>query len=85
LFGCFVFLRYRPTPRADAAATTPVSDIPLVMQQVSATWNAAYDLGWGTGAIALGVVAAVAGYPIPFAAAALIAFAALPLARRGRR
>jgi predicted MFS family arabinose efflux permease len=52
---------------------------------VSATWNAAYDLGWGTGAIALGVVAAVAGYPIAFAAAALIAFAALPLARRGRR
>jgi hypothetical protein len=36
---------------------------------VSAAWNAAYDLGWGAGAIGIGMVAATAGYPAAFAVA----------------
>jgi predicted MFS family arabinose efflux permease len=48
---------------------------------VSAAWNAAYDLGWGSGAIGIGMVAATAGYPAAFAVAAALVLAALPLAR----
>jgi predicted MFS family arabinose efflux permease len=46
---------------------------------VSAAWNAAYDLGWGAGAIGIGMVAATAGYPAAFAVAAALVLAALPL------
>jgi predicted MFS family arabinose efflux permease len=49
---------------------------------VSAAWNAAYDLGWGAGAIGIGMVAATAGYPAAFAVAAVLVLAALPLDRR---
>jgi predicted MFS family arabinose efflux permease len=49
---------------------------------VSAAWNAAYDFGWGAGAIGIGMVAATAGYPAAFAVAAVLVLAALPLDRR---
>jgi predicted MFS family arabinose efflux permease len=52
---------------------------------VSAAWNAAYDLGWGVGAIGVGLVVAGLGAPVGFVTAALLALAALPLATRGRR
>ena len=52
---------------------------------VSAAWNAAYDLGWGAGAIGIGIVAATAGYPAAFAVAAVLVLAALPLDRRTKR
>jgi predicted MFS family arabinose efflux permease len=52
---------------------------------VSAAWNAAYDLGWGAGAIGIGMVAATAGYPAAFAVAAVLVLAALPLDRRTER
>jgi predicted MFS family arabinose efflux permease len=52
---------------------------------VSAAWNAAYDLGWGAGAIGIGIVAATAGYPAAFAVAAVLVLAALPLNRRRER
>jgi predicted MFS family arabinose efflux permease len=52
---------------------------------VSAAWNAAYDLGWGSGAIGIGMVAATAGYPAAFAVAAALVLATLPLARRTGR
>jgi predicted MFS family arabinose efflux permease len=52
---------------------------------VSAAWNAAYDLGWGSGAIGIGMVAATAGYPAAFAVAAALLLAALPLHRRTKR
>jgi predicted MFS family arabinose efflux permease len=52
---------------------------------VSAAWNAAYDFGWGAGAIGIGMVAATAGYPAAFAVAAALVLAALPLHRRTER
>ena len=52
---------------------------------VSAAWNAAYDLGWGAGAMGIGLVVAGAGYPAAFAATAMLVLAALPLARRARK
>jgi predicted MFS family arabinose efflux permease len=52
---------------------------------VSAAWNAAYDFGWGAGAIGIGMVAATAGYPAAFAVAAVLVLAALPLDRRTQR
>jgi predicted MFS family arabinose efflux permease len=52
---------------------------------ISAAWNAAYDLGWGAGAIGIGMVAAAAGYPAAFAVAAALVLAALPLDRRTER
>ena len=38
---------------------------------VSAAWNAAYDLGWGVGALGVGLVVASLGVPAGFAAAAV--------------
>ena len=52
---------------------------------VSAAWNAAYDLGWGSGAIGIGMVAATAGYPAAFAVGAALLLAARPLHRRTKR
>jgi predicted MFS family arabinose efflux permease len=52
---------------------------------VSAVWNAAYDLGWGVGAIGVGLVVASLGAPAGFVTAALLALAALPLATRRRQ
>jgi predicted MFS family arabinose efflux permease len=52
---------------------------------VSAAWNAAYDLGWGVGAIGVGLVVASLGAPAGFVTAALLTLAALPLATRDRR
>jgi MFS family permease len=51
---------------------------------VSAAWNAAYDLGWGVGAVGIGVVASTLGYPAAFLAGAVVALAALPLAAARR-
>ena len=48
---------------------------------VSAAWNAGYDLGWGVGALGIGVVASYAGYPAAFVTTACLVLAALPLAR----
>jgi hypothetical protein len=55
---------------------------------VSAAWNAAYDLGWGAGAIGAPAPSAwvwpspYVGYPAAFAVTALLVLAALPLACR---
>jgi MFS family permease len=49
---------------------------------VSAAWNAAYDLGWGAGAIGIGAVVATTGHPAAFAVTALVVLTALPLSRR---
>jgi predicted MFS family arabinose efflux permease len=49
---------------------------------VSAAWNAAYDVGWGAGAIGIGVVVAALGHQAAFAVTALVVLAVLPLARR---
>lgn len=49
---------------------------------VSAAWNAAYDLGWGVGAIGVGLVVASLGAPAGFVTAAVLTLAALPLADR---
>jgi len=51
---------------------------------VSAVWNAAYDLGWGVGAIGVGLVVASLGAPAGFVVAALLTLVALPLATRRR-
>jgi predicted MFS family arabinose efflux permease len=48
---------------------------------VSAAWNAAYDLGWGVGALGVGLVIASLGVPAGFAAAAILTLTALPLTR----
>lgn len=52
---------------------------------VSAAWNAAYDLGWGAGALGIGFVVAAAGYPAAFAATAALVLLAIPTALRARR
>jgi predicted MFS family arabinose efflux permease len=51
---------------------------------VSATWNAAYDLGWGAGSMGIGVVVSGLGYPAGFATAAVLVVTALPMAFRSR-
>jgi predicted MFS family arabinose efflux permease len=50
---------------------------------VSAAWNAAFDLGWGAGAMGIGVVVMYAGYPVAFATTAALILAALTLGSRG--
>ena len=69
-----------------AALNTMLARVPASQYgAVSAAWNAAYDLGWGSGAIGIGMVAATAGYPAAFAVAAALVLTALPLARRTGR
>jgi MFS family permease len=51
---------------------------------VSAAWNAAYDLGWGVGALGIGLVIASLGVPAGFATAAVLTLTALPLTRNAR-
>jgi predicted MFS family arabinose efflux permease len=51
---------------------------------VSATWNAAYDLGWGAGSMGIGLVVSGFGYPAAFATAAVLVITALPLAFTSR-
>ncbi|MFZ0141039.1 MAG: hypothetical protein WAL70_08140 [Aeromicrobium sp.] len=51
---------------------------------MSAAWNAAYDLGWGLGALGIGVVVAMLGYSAAFAVAAVLVIAVLPLAFKAR-
>lgn len=46
----------------------------------SAAWNISYDAGTGIGALALGVVAGIAGYPWVFAVAAAGIVAVIPVA-----
>jgi predicted MFS family arabinose efflux permease len=52
---------------------------------VSALWNFAYDAGLGVGAVAFGAVVTHTGYPIAFAATAVLVLAGLPVAIRDRR
>ena len=52
---------------------------------VSALWNFAYDAGLGVGAVAFGVLVTHTGYPIAFAATAVLVLAGLPVAIRDRR
>ena len=52
---------------------------------VSAAWNAAYDLGWGVGALGVGLVVASLGVPAGFVTGAVLARAALPLTRPARQ
>lgn len=49
---------------------------------VSAAWNLAYDVGWGVGAAAVGVLVTSVGFPLAFAATAAATLAMLPTARR---
>jgi predicted MFS family arabinose efflux permease len=49
---------------------------------VSAIWNAAYDAGMGAGAIGMGLVAGLVGYPGVFLLTAALAVPALLPARR---
>ncbi len=49
---------------------------------VSALWNFAYDAGLGVGAVAFGAVVTHTGYPIAFAATAVLVLAGLPVAIR---
>lgn len=49
---------------------------------VSAAWNVAYDLGWGMGSAAVGLVVASAGFPVAFAVTAAAVSVMLPLARK---
>jgi predicted MFS family arabinose efflux permease len=51
---------------------------------VSAIWNAAYDAGMGAGAIGMGLVAGLVGYPGVFLLTAALAVPALLPARRER-
>jgi predicted MFS family arabinose efflux permease len=51
---------------------------------VSAAWNAAYDLGWGLGALGIGVVVAMLGYSAAFAVAAVLVIAVLPVGFKAR-
>ncbi|MGW0175895.1 MFS transporter [Rhodococcus sp. NPDC003322] len=46
----------------------------------SAAWNISYDSGTGVGALALGVVAGIAGYPAVFVVAAVAVAAVIPVA-----
>jgi predicted MFS family arabinose efflux permease len=48
---------------------------------VSALWNAGYDVGWGAGAVGIGIVVTQAGYSAGFVVSACLVLAALPLAR----
>jgi MFS family permease len=52
---------------------------------VNAAWNAAYDVGWGAGAIGIGFVVTGAGYSVAFAATAVLVLAAVPVAVRPGR
>ncbi|MET0524239.1 MAG: MFS transporter [Nocardioides sp.] len=47
---------------------------------VSAVWNVAYDLGWGLGAAAVGLLVTSLGVPLAFAATAAAVATMLPLA-----
>ena len=51
----------------------------------SAVWNVGFDAGTGLGSLALGAVAATAGFPAAMYAAALCCAAGLPLAAGLRR
>ncbi len=52
---------------------------------VNAAWNAAYDLGWGAGAIGIGVLVSTAGHATAFAVTAALTLLAIPTAVRARR
>jgi predicted MFS family arabinose efflux permease len=52
---------------------------------VNAAWNAAYDFGWGAGAIGIGVVVTTAGHATAFAVTAALTLLAIPTAVRARR
>jgi predicted MFS family arabinose efflux permease len=52
---------------------------------VNAAWNAAYDLGWGAGAIGIGVLVTTAGHATAFAVTAALTLLAIPTAVRARR
>jgi MFS family permease len=63
-----------------ASLTTMLQRVPAERYgAVSAAWNAAYDLGWGVGALGVGLVVASLGVPAGFATAAVLALTALPL------
>ena len=62
-------LIYARVPRADYSTA-------------SAIWNAAYDLGMAAGAIGVGLIIPVTGYPIAFLITAAAMLPALRLARR---
>jgi MFS family permease len=65
-----------------ASLTTMLQSVPPDRYgAVSAAWNAAYDLGWGVGALGVGLVVAGLGVPAGFAAAAVVTLTALPLTR----
>jgi len=49
---------------------------------VNAGWNAAYDIGWGCGALAFGVAISTVGDSAGFALAALLVAVVVPLLRR---
>ena len=50
--------------------------------RVSAAWNAGYDIGWGFGAIGIGIVVAQLGHSAAFAVTGLLVLTVLPLTPR---
>ncbi|MFC9788965.1 MFS transporter [Rhodococcus sp. NPDC127528] len=64
----------------EALVTLFTSAGPARLGAASAAWNISYDAGTGIGALALGVVAGVAGYPAVFVVGAVGVAAVVPLA-----
>lgn len=64
----------------EALLTLLASAGPDRVGAASAAWNIAYDGGTGIGALALGMVAGLAGYPAVFTLAAVTALAVVPAA-----
>jgi len=68
----------------EALLTLLASAGPDRVGAASAAWNIAYDGGTGVGALALGVVAGLAGYPAVFTFASIAALAVAPAALAAR-
>ncbi|MGH3431496.1 MAG: MFS transporter, partial [Thermocrispum sp.] len=50
--------------------------------RASVAWNVAYDAGQGLGAVAVGALVAVSGYPVAFGCLGVLALALLPVVLR---
>jgi predicted MFS family arabinose efflux permease len=66
-------------PTLNAIAVEGVGDD--ARGKVMALYNAAFNVGFSCGSLALGLVAEAAGYPVAFAAGGLVCLLALPLLR----
>jgi predicted MFS family arabinose efflux permease len=57
----------------------------LIEQQPEATASARWNLGYGAGPAAFGLICGRTGYPVAFALTGALILAAVPLARRERQ